>query len=200
MTESNNKLTNPLAAILSAASKTTASKSSQQKVYQRERRNSGISSFDVQIFDTSGSMGSKLEDGTLKIDILANIFAQLPYCLTNFRFGSDVKRIEYSSKLIASGSTNLALALQTIEPLRPNKLLIVSDGAPDSIPDSFAAAARLKCQISCFYIGLDCDRAAKEFLQKLATDYGGRFEDCDISQLVERNQLVQRIQNLLPGS
>jgi von Willebrand factor type A domain len=198
---SDSNLTNPLAAILAAAANSISSKSSQEKVYQRTRSTwSTGSSFDIQLFDTSGSMASSIEDGTPKIDILANIFAQLPYCPNNYSFASDVRSIKYSTKLTAAGGTNLALALQTIASLNPSKILVVSDGVPDSTAAAFDAAAKLNCQISCFYIGLDRDIRAKEFLQKLAKDYQGKYEDCDISQLVERQQLPQRIQNLLPGN
>jgi von Willebrand factor type A domain len=192
------EITNPLAAILAAASKTTASKSSQAKVHQRSRQNQE-SIFDIQLLDTSGSMSYLLEDGSRKIDTLSTIFNQLPYCPQNYSFDSKTEAINYSTKLTASGGTNLALALQTIDTLNPDRILIVSDGVPDSVPDAFEAAARLQSQISCFYVGLDSDLDAKNFLRKLATDYGGKYEDCDISQLSQRKQLSQRIQNLLPG-
>lgn len=186
--------------ILLAASKTTSSKSSQEKVYQPDQHQNYLSNFDVQLFDTSGSMGSQLEDKTKKIDILSSIFTQLPYCPQNYSFDSQVKQISYASKLVASGGTNLALALDTIKIHRPHKILVVSDGMPDSENDCFLATAKLNCSISCFYIGLDSDEKAKQFLRKLAADYNGKYEDCDISSLVERRKLPQKIQNLLPES
>jgi von Willebrand factor type A domain len=190
------KLTNPIAAILAAASESKPSADSQARASRATGQSS--SAFDLQLIDCSGSMGETTESGQTKISIVQDILAQLPWCPCNIAFNSSTRLITYSDKLVATGGTNMALGVLRAAQENPRKVLIVSDGCPDNESAAFDAAEKLAANISCFFVGDDGDHHAKEFLRNLAKKWGGIYEDCDISQLSELQRLSQKIQLLLP--
>ncbi len=192
------ELVNPIAAILAAASKSKPSADSQARASRATGQ--GSSAFDLQLIDCSGSMAEKTESGQTKISIVQDILTTLPWCPCNIGFNSSVKLINYSSNLVADGGTNMALGLLRAGQECPRKILLISDGCPDSESAAFEAAEGIGCSISCFFVGDDGDNHAKEFLRKLAKNCGGIYEDCDISKLSELQKLPQKLQLLLfPG-
>jgi hypothetical protein len=97
------------------------------------------------------------------------------------------------------GSTALHAALETIAPLHPNPLLIISDGEPDDGKAALAAASNLHCVIQTFYCGDESNRAAVSFLRDLALCSKGGVGRLRISNLTKPEQLADDIRLLLRG-
>ena len=113
-------------------------------------------------------------DGTARrrIDILAETVAAV---LPNFPgcrvlgFSSGIVWIDRGVRVPEpAGGTALHLALEVLLPLRPERIVVISDGEPDDSAAALAAARRLGCAISTYYCGDDGNHAAIAFLRALA--------------------------------
>jgi hypothetical protein len=137
--------------------------------------------------DCSSSMSYQVggEDTRTRLDALREATAQLreveklPF--RQLTFGAAVEIREDIPD--AAGGTPLALALRTIQEHRPSRIVVVSDGEPDSQSEALAVAAELAvagCVIDVLYIGPPGGPGA-EFLRKLSEGAGGRFATNDLT-------------------
>jgi hypothetical protein len=69
----------------------------------------------------------------------------------------------------AMGGTDLTGALEHLRPMRPEKVIVISDGEPDHTQSAFTAAILLSCEISTIYCGDESNRKARQFLTDLKT-------------------------------
>lgn len=101
-----------------------------------------------------------------------------------------------------TGGTALHLALEAARDHR--RVLVISDGQPDSAPDALRVAERIVAagaRIDTLFIGSDDDRAGIAFMRRLAEVGRGETLTCDIvRQRGDRAQLAGAIRQLaLPG-
>jgi hypothetical protein len=172
------ELTNPLQALLATAAKTIPAQTGASAPYSRRTSATGPS---VILADTSGSMSSAAWGGRRKIDVLreaVNAVRASSDRLVTFSSGST----EVSAIGEPDGSTALHLGLGHIEPWRPSHTLVISDGQPDNEGAALAAAERLTGIIDVLYVGPDGDRAAMDFMRRLARAGCGRMQAADIAK------------------
>lgn len=107
------------------------------------------------ILDVSGSM-SETVDKERKIDHLKNIMKKYPDA-NMMTFSIRVSFIKKASDIPEpQSSTNLAYALECVKDnktLSPERLVLISDGEPDSKQDAFAEAIKLGLPIDIIFIG-----------------------------------------------
>ena len=135
----------------------------------------------VLILDVSGSMAEHCEPGRRKIDALRGVVAGLR------QQGLKFKQLVFSSQPQLSdqipepdGGTALHLALDFAGGLRPRKVVLVTDGEPDSAPLALEAAKRLGVEIDVFYVG-PVNPRAEEFLRQLAQTAGGQYGQTNLA-------------------
>jgi hypothetical protein len=80
------------------------------------------------------------------------------------------------------GGTALHLGLAHIEPWRPSHTLVISDGQPDNEGAALAQADQITGIIDVLYVGPDSDRAAMDFMRRLARVGCGTMHAADIAQ------------------
>ncbi len=129
----------------------------------------------VFVLDTSGSMGDRI-DGKEKIDSLRDIMEKYQDAKM-ICFSSNVKSINKASDIPdPSGSTDLAEALlyigHAIEP-EPKKIVLISDGQPDSKSKALLIAKELEIPIDIIFIGTS-GTDSEEFMEELANTTGGK--------------------------
>lgn len=146
------------------------------------------------VLDVSGSMAEHCEPGRRKIDALREIVSSLKLK------GLIFKQMVFSDHPVVTdqipnpgGNTALHLALDEAARLTPRKVVLVTDGIPDSESLALEAARRIRCQIDVFYVGPP-NPNAEEFLRKLASGTGGQYDQTDLSQRV---QIASQIAGLL---
>ena len=135
----------------------------------------------VLILDVSGSMAEHCEPGRRKIDALRGVVAGLR------QQGLKFKQLVFSSQPQLSdhipepdGSTALHLALDAAAGLKPRKIVLVTDGQPDSEPLALEAAKRLGVKIDVFYVGPH-NPHAEDFLRQLAKMAGGQYGQTNLA-------------------
>jgi hypothetical protein len=98
------------------------------------------------------------------------------------------------------GSTDVAAALDYVgDGVKPNRLVVLSDGQPDDAAAAFAAARRLApVTIDTFYVGLESDFGAIGFMRSL-TFMGGRPGVAVVRSLARPKQLATEIAGLIGG-
>lgn len=135
--------------------------------------------------------------GKRKIEILRTTLDALQWPGPVLAFASDVQR---SSGTLPepSGSTRLDLALRAAAELNPAATLVISDGQPDDEEAALLAAAALPGIIDVLYVGPDSDRAAMDFMRKLAKAGCGRFEARDMRR-ISPEQLTETARLMLPN-
>jgi hypothetical protein len=161
----------------------------------------------ILLLDTSGSMvtpvGSRRRIDVLA-DILAAVFPALPDTRL-FGFGSTTTELvdavtEHGINLPEpAGSTALHLALEAMMPLKPNPLVIISDGEPDDAHAAIAQARLLGCVITTYYVGDESDRAATAFLRDLSLCSRGGVGRASRGDLLKPEQLAADIRLRLTG-
>lgn len=144
--------------------------------------------------DVSSSMDARddrNETGPRRIDRLAKV---LDYLLTRVRvqalvcFNDLPVEIALSGRVALpepDGSTNLALGLEHIASLRPapTRLIVLSDGMPNSVEDALSRGRKLApMTLDCYYIGPDAFAPALAFMRDLAGcgGPGGRSGNFDL--------------------
>ena len=123
------------------------------------------------LLDVSGSMNDEIHD-VRKIDSLRDVMDKYP----------DAQKICFSNGVSEcqdipepGGGTDLARALRFIKskisPL-PERIVVISDGEPDSRSDAKAEAAKLGLPIDIIFIG-DEESSGEWFMEELAQQTGG---------------------------
>lgn len=151
------------------------------------------------ICDVSGSMATRdCPGGRRRIDVLKE-------ALCDFR---DAVIVIFSSNafLISSpdllpepgGTTNMAAAIREAR-LRAvgKRIVLLSDGEPDSESDALAEAQFLRQPISTIYCGPP-GGPGEEFLRRLAQITGGKFGEIPPAEST-RHALVEKIRGVLPS-
>lgn len=163
--------------------------------------------------DCSSSMedrdgpGGMFATGPRRIDRLAKV---LDYLLTRVRvqalvcFSDAPVEIPLSGKVVLpepNGSTNLALGLAHIASLepRPTKLIVLSDGMPNSVENALDAARSLRPMVlDCYYVGPEGFATAMRFMEQLAAagGPGGRSGHFDlVDPVLLGSELERRLLN-----
>lgn len=190
------ELTNPLQGILKQAGQSLPATTGATAKYKARWNADGPI---LLIADHSGSMQSPAWGGQRKIDLL--------------RMAVDQVMSEASCRLLVfsalvqesrtvpepASSTALHLALTHAAALRPRHSLVISDGQPDSEELALAAAETMTGVIDVLYIGPDGDKAAMDFMRRLARVGSGRYTAQDISRPAGPPALERTMRQLLPG-
>jgi hypothetical protein len=130
----------------------------------------------VILADLSGSMDQTVGfSGRTRRDVLAealkNINTKYPDALI-YAFGSTVERVYEPQQGLppTMGGTDLAGALAHLRALTPKvtRLVVISDGQPDSIEMALTEALLLMCEIGTIYCGDETNKKAIRFLRDLA--------------------------------
>jgi hypothetical protein len=152
--------------------------------------------------DVSGSMGTICANGNRAIDNLHEAVKDLPP-VVSFAFGcfhhsgQDVQRFDNQTQVPhqAGGGTPLAQALEMAKIEGFTRVVVVTDGQPDSKEAAFRAAQGL--QIDAIYIG---DPPVPAFLQQLCNQTGGSFAgNVSINSVDFVDELESGIRGLLEG-
>lgn len=154
----------------------------------RLKRNSGCL-----LLDISGSMASELEPGQTKLQALKDIVIGLNNLSSPiFPFASNVTQGCVQSNiqtLRASGGTNMALAINFAKGKGYRKIVMITDGKPDS--EDLALKAVKDVELRILYVGPEPKPA---FLDKLA-QAGASF--CTQEDLKNTKELTNKVQLLL---
>jgi hypothetical protein len=109
----------------------------------------------IVLSDTSGSMsGPAGNSEKRKIDALRDVIYDLKaqgYAFKHIVFGSSVELREDIPE--PDGGTPLTEALNMARQHNPGRVIVISDGVPDSPGSALDAARELGCPIDCFYVG-----------------------------------------------
>jgi hypothetical protein len=187
-------LVNPLQVILDKAAKLPDT-GQVAKVAKRINTDNRIL---VIVLDLSGSMADPIETGKSKISVLREAVSQVNSNIA-IGFNSSAFAVELDQIPDPMGSTRLDLALRLAASFHPRYTLVISDGLPDSEPDSLAAALQLPGTINTLYVGRDDNKKAIAFMQSLAAIGCGYSQNCDIYRSEGSLRLRSAIVNLLPA-
>lgn len=132
------------------------------------------------IVDTSGSMCSKDAPGNRSrynaaCDELATLQAGNPGKIGVIAFSDMVQFCPGGIPMNFEGSTNMAGALKFVKVADGLgiKLILISDGEPDSRGETLKIARTFKTKIDTVYIGPERGGSGREFLKELAAATGG---------------------------
>jgi hypothetical protein len=153
----------------------------------------------VIVADVSGSMDSAAWGGKRKIDILRAAVAEIMSGFPSPRliaFSGGVLDIERLPE--PSGGTALHLALTYATRYRPGSTLVISDGQPDDETKALASAEALPGRIDTLYVGPDADKAAINFMARLARLGCGQSSRADLARA--QPQLASTMRQLLLSS
>jgi hypothetical protein len=108
-------------------------------------------------------------------DELRRLQAQLPGKVAVVAFSSTVEFVPGGVPPRLGGGTDMAGALRFVRPAdgTGTRIILISDGEPDSESETLAVAGQFETQIDCIYIGQEGDRG-QHFLKRLADATGGR--------------------------
>jgi hypothetical protein len=123
----------------------------------------------VVLKDTSGSMGGYTDGNEKrKIDALRDLDKDLKdqgYRYKSVVFGETVELRDDIPE--PAGGTPLTEALRLAREHKPGRVIVISDGIPDSPHSALDAARELGCPIDCFYVG-PLGNAGQAFMKELA--------------------------------
>lgn len=187
-------LINPLQGLLKQASGALPARSGRTEAFARRLHHDGPS---ILIADVSESMTSPAWGGKRKIDVLRAAVgdimsgAPVPHVIA---FSSDVR--EGVTQLPEpAGGTALHLAIAAAARHRPGTTLVISDGQPDDEAKALAEAELLTGRIDTMYVGPDADKAAIDFMARLARLGCGSHSSADLTRA--QPQLAVKMQQLL---
>ena len=186
---------NPLQSIIKRAANTLPVVTGRVAVQQEriDRRRGQV----VILADISASMGGPAWGGQRKIDILREAVAGAlrQAAARLFVFSADVREVRDVPE--PENNTNLAAALRAARQLDPGVTLVISDGQPDNAAQAIEEARQFRGVIDVLYIGPENDRAAIEFMKRLAASAGGSVRTHDVARLGSAQQLLGHIAGLL---
>lgn len=191
----NNLPVNPLQGLLKRAAQTlpanTGKVAAQQERIDRRRGQAVI------LADISASMGGPAWGGQRKIDVLREAVAgaMRQAAARLFVFSADVREVRDVPE--PEHNTNLTAALRAARQLDPGVTLVISDGQPDNAAAAIEEARQFRGVIDVLYIGPERDRAAIEFMKRLAAAAGGDVRTHDVARLGNAQQLLGHIAGLL---
>lgn len=135
----------------------------------------------VVIVDVSGSMDTKDSRGgrrryDVACDELRRLQADLPGKIAVVAFSSTTVFVPGGVPPFLSGGTNLAGALEFVQPADGTvRFIVISDGEPNDEFSALRFAHNFASKIDTIYVGPKDNRAAARFLEELARASGGRF-------------------------
>lgn len=186
------QLANPLQSLISAAAKRLPSQTGATASYHARTGASGPS---VILADVSGSMATTAWGGRRKVEILREAVAGM--------LRPEHRLIAFSSSARETreipepdGGTALHIAIEHATGLRPSQTLVISDGQPDDAARALRAAEALPGVIHTLYVGPDSDRAAMDFMARLARLGTGRAQSADL-RTTGPAQLTAHVNRLL---
>lgn len=136
------------------------------------------SAHEIWLLDTSMSMTGERYD-RLKAQLQA--LWEAAERVTLIAFATEIKPIESPADLPpACGGTLLAQALEHCAEYAPGRVVVWSDGEPKDEDAAIAAARLLPGIVDTIFFGSANDKAAIRFMDRLATDNGGRSVKKDI--------------------
>ena len=113
-------------------------------------------------------------------------------------FNDEVVELKHGAPLPdPGGSTALHLALDYAAELSPQRVIILSDGEPDSAEAAFAAPRALCCVISTFYCGDESDRPALAFMKRLTLLSRGGVGRPQLADLNKPQEVTTKLRLLL---
>lgn len=186
---------NPLQGLIKKAAQTlpttTGRVAAQQERIDRRRGQAVI------LADISASMYAPAWGGQRKIDVLREAVAgaMRQAAARLFVFSADVR--EVCDVPEPEHNTNLVAALRAARQLDPGVTLVISDGQPDNAAAAIEEARQFRGAIDVLYIGPESDRAAIEFMKRLAAAAGGDVRTHDVARLGNAQQLLGHIAGLL---
>lgn len=193
-------LAHPLQGLIAKAAQTLPARTGMVATVQERMQRIGQGGT-VILADVSGSMKSVAWGGRTKHSVLREAIAATmergPFRLIAFAAAA----VELSSAAqlpAADGGAALHLGLQAASACEPGRILVISDGAPDSEEAALQQAASFGGVIDVLYIGPDSDAAAMSFLQRLARAGHGCFHGSDIARAGQPT-LGTTVQQLLLG-
>jgi hypothetical protein len=161
----------------------------------------------VILLDTSTSMAEPI-GSRRRIDVLADILCQaLPSTpgVRLFGFSSAVTELEGATSEHGvhlpepAGGTALHFAIRHVAPLRPSRLIVISDGEPDDADAALSAARELDCEIITYFAGDERHHAAVGFLRALAWCSADGLGRAAVTDLRDPRRLAGELQLLLTG-
>lgn len=178
---SNRNLVNPLQALVKTAGAQLPTKTGTvDRFAERLHRTDGPQ---ILLADVSGSMDAPAWGDRRKIDVLREAVSQVrgqgTYRLITFSSAATDNVTEIPEP---SGSTHLDLGLAAAAQHKPRSTLVISDGQPDDEKAALAEAERVTGRIDVLYVGPDGDRAAMDFLRRLARAGCGEFRCNDLAK------------------
>lgn len=139
-----------------------------------------ISADVIVICDTSGSMASEDSRGgksryEVECDELAQLQANLPGKIAVLSFSYDTYFCPEGKPRFLGGSTNMvgALKFAKVADIPGMKIILISDGEPDSESETLAIARTYVNHINTIFVGPEDRPSGREFLKKLAQAAGG---------------------------
>ncbi len=154
------------------------------------------------LFDNSGSMMTRdTPSGKTRLDVakehLATIQGKFPAQVALVCFADKVAYAPAGYPVKVGGSTALADGLEFVKMADDCgiKIVVVSDGEPNSKRNALRIARQFVQKIDVIYVGDENDSAGgRVFLEKLANATGGQFFDSDAP-----GELLESMEMLLLG-
>jgi hypothetical protein len=97
------------------------------------------------------------------------------------------------------GGTNLAGALIHIRPLRPRRVIVISDGEPNDPEAALAAARALATHVASYFCGDENNFAAIAFLRALSWCSADGVGQARVADLRHPERLAAELRLLLTG-
>lgn len=139
------------------------------------------------LLDCSSSMNSKMRNGKKRIaglrDVVKEITAQRAVQMVAFGPSNDEGRVVFFCGAVPApaGGTPLHAALEFAKEQNAGRVVVVSDGCPDSPQAAMDAAKAFGGQVDVVFVGNPGDYGSN-FLAELAAITGGTAFDGDLSE------------------
>src|SRR6266850_2554368 len=138
----------------------------------------------ILVLDISSSMSAADANGERRIDALRSVVYGIRSRGIPFRqlvFNNDVMWSDVIPE--PAGGTNMALAFDTCKQANTRHVIVVSDGEPQDMQATLAAAQRLACPVDAYYVGPAGNEAAQEFMKQLAARTGAKVGEVSFKEL-----------------